>query len=203
MLLRGIHFHLNRTFIVLSEEILYGIHIVLTHIATSTSIIIPIPTECLVHSMRVVRLLRSRPQPHIVVKLCRHRHWIKMLLTYPVKLPVKSCMLGDCNFQRPTEQATLHQFFEREYGSAETIKIISKTEPRIEAENSVVALHSLHYSFPFTDSTGHRLFTPYIFSCLGCRNAHKSMPVRRSCNMHNIDVRVVDKIHPVGIEINV
>src|SRR5690606_18237056 len=54
MLLRGVHFHSNRAFVVFIEEILDGVNIMLAHITQSATIVIPVPPECSMYTMLTI-----------------------------------------------------------------------------------------------------------------------------------------------------
>ena len=68
MLLGSVHFHLDREVVVLAEEILYRVDIVLSHVGQSASVIVPVSAECLVDTVRIVRLVWCRPEPHVIVE---------------------------------------------------------------------------------------------------------------------------------------
>ena len=68
MLLRGIDLDFHRESAVFPENILYRIDIMLAHITEPSPVIVPVSAECLVHTVRVVRLVRSRTEPEIVVQ---------------------------------------------------------------------------------------------------------------------------------------
>ena len=102
MLLGRIHLHLHRTGLILTQEILHGVDVVLTHIAQATAIIIPVTTESLMHTVRVIGFIRSRAEPHIIIQLRRNRLRLQVFLSYPIELPVETCMLADRDLQRPT-----------------------------------------------------------------------------------------------------
>ena len=72
MVLRSLHFNSDGEFIILTQQILNRVKIVLTHIGQTTTIIIPISAERLVNTMRVIRFVRSRAEPHVIVQLCRN-----------------------------------------------------------------------------------------------------------------------------------
>ena len=68
MLLRSVHLYLHRECPVLAEDVLDRVDVVLAHIAQTASVIVPVSAECLMDTVVIVRLVRSRPQPHVIVE---------------------------------------------------------------------------------------------------------------------------------------
>ena len=90
MLLRGIHLHLDREGVILAEEILHRVDIVLPHVRKPAAIIVPVAPEGLVYAVRVVRLVRCRAKPHVVVESSRYSLGDKVLVTRPEEFPRKA-----------------------------------------------------------------------------------------------------------------
>src|SRR5690606_32626134 len=67
VLLRGIHFDRNRTFIIFIQKILYRVDIMLPHITQSTAVVIPVSSKCSMYAVVAIGLIGGRPQPHLVV----------------------------------------------------------------------------------------------------------------------------------------
>ena len=108
-------------------------------------------------------------------------------------------MRTDRHLQRPSQQPALHQFLQRFDGSSQSVELVLETEPCIQAEHTSVLLYGFHHAFSFTDRTGHRFFTPDVFSGFSGLDRHDAMPMRRSGDVHDIDIRVQDQIAEIMI----
>jgi hypothetical protein len=91
MLLRSIDLHLYREVVILSENILYRVDIVLSHISETATVIIPIATESIMSTMSVIWLIRSWSEPEVIVKSRRDRLRNEILLSSPEELPCEAC----------------------------------------------------------------------------------------------------------------
>ena len=171
----------------------------LPHVSEPSTVIIPVSAESLVYAMRVIRLVRSRAEPHVVVQLCRNRLRFEIFFSYPEKLPVETGMRTDRHLQRPSQQSALHQLLQRFDRSAQSIELVCKTEPCIQAEHTSVLLYGLHHTLSFTDRTRHRLFTPDVFPGFSGLDRHDTMPMRWSGDVHNINIRVQNQIAEIMI----
>ena len=149
--------------------------------------------------MRVIRLIRSRTQPHIVIQLCRNRLRFEIFFSHPEEFPVETGMRTDRHLQRPSQQSALYQFLQRLDRSAQSVELICKTKPCIQAEHTSVLLYGFHHTLSFTDRTGHRLFAPDVFSGFSGLDRHDAMPMRRGSDMHDIDIRVQNQIAEIMI----
>ena len=151
--------------------------------------------------MRVVRLVRSRTQPHVVIQFSRNWFWSQVLFSYPEELPSKTGSTGDSHLQRPTQQAAIHQLLQWFDGSTQSIEIVLETEPGIQSEDTVVLLHGFHYPLAFANGTGHWLFTPDVLTSLGSFYRHQGMPMRRSGNVNYIHIRVFNQVTEIMISL--
>ena len=105
MLLLRINLHHNRTRIILTQEILYGIDVMLPHITQSAAVIIPVSPESTMHPMGMIGLEWCGPQPAVIVQPLRNRLCCEVGPAHPVELPVEAGMLTNGNGQGPTQQA--------------------------------------------------------------------------------------------------
>ena len=199
VLLRSIYLHFDRVGIVLTQDVLYRVDVVLAHIAQTTAVVIPITTESGMYTMRVVWLVRSRAQPHVIIQFGRNRFRSQVFLAYPEELPSKAGSTGDSHLQWPAQQTAIHQFLQRLDGSTQAIEIVLETEPGIQTENAVVLFHRFHHTLPFANGTGHRLFTPDVLAGLGRFDCHDSMPMRRSGDMNDVYIRVLNQITEIVV----
>ena len=199
MLLRCVNLHLYRESIVFPEYVLNRIYIVLAHITEPAAVVVPVSTESLVDTVRVVRLVRSRAEPEIIVQTGRDRLRDQVLLPCPVELPCKTCRSGNADRKRPSQQTAVDQFFQRLHCRPETIESILEPEPCIQAENPSVPLHGLHHPLAFPDGAGHRLLAEDVLSCPGGFHSHNPMPVRRCGYVHYIHIRIMYKVAEIMI----
>ena len=164
------------------------------HIAKTTSIVIPVTTECLVCTVLVVGLVRCGTQPQIVIKILGDRLLNQVLLTYPEELPVKACVTRDCNLQRPTQYTAVNQLLQRLNGCTQAVESILETEPSVKAEDTAILTNCLHNLLTLTDGTCHRLLAPDILTSLSSLNGHNTVPVGRSSDVNYVHVGIVDKV---------
>lgn len=84
----GLDFH--RAFVVLAEDVLHGVEVMLAHVSQSTSIVVPITAEGPVHAVRVVRLVRGRPEPEVVIEFRWDGLGCQVGAADPIKLPIEA-----------------------------------------------------------------------------------------------------------------
>ena len=124
---------------------------------------------------------------------------LEVLLPHPEEFPGESRGSGDGHLEGPSQQAAVDQLLERLDGGAQAIEGIRETEPRIEAEDAVVALDGLHDALALADGTGHRFLAPDVLAGLGGLNGHDAVPVGRGGDVYDVDVGVGDQIPVVVI----
>ena len=199
VLLRSVYLHLHRAVIILAQDILHRVDIVLPHVAQTTGIIVPIAAERLMRAMYVVRLVRRRSQPHIVVQLCRYLLRLQILLAYPVEFPVEARMLRDGHLQRPTQQSALYQLLQRFHRRAQSVELIREAEPRVDAEHTSVLLHCLAHPLALAYGACHRLLTPDVLARLCSLYGHQCVPVWWCSYVYDVHVRVMYQVAVVVI----
>ena len=150
-------------------------------------------------AMYVVRLVRRRTQPHVVVQLCRHLLRLQILLAYPVEFPVETRMLRDGHLQWPTQQSALYQLLQWFHRRAQTIELIREAEPRVDAEHTSVLLHSLAHPLALAYGACHRLLTPDVLARLRSLYGHQGVPVRWGSYVYDVHVRVMYQVAIVMI----
>src|SRR5690625_5003395 len=123
MLLRRIYFYTDGACIIFVEEILNRIHMVLTHIAQSTSVIIPVSPEVRMNPIFCVWFILLRAQPHSIILFFRYRLWASIGFSTPGMLPVNYGRTADRHFERPAKHPILHQFFNRLYRYTHSVKL--------------------------------------------------------------------------------
>jgi len=111
-------------------------------------------------------------------------------------------MFANGDLQRPSQHTTVNQLFDLGDSRIHTVESIRVTEPGIQSENRTILFNSLTHTFTLANRTGHRFFTPNIFTGFGCINRHNAMPMRRSGNMNNIHIGVIDQITIIVISRN-
>src|SRR5579863_10319713 len=108
----------------------------LTHIAQTTAVIVPISTEGLMYPVRMIRFVWRRTEPGFIIQFWWNLHHRQVGFAYPVKFPVEAGMPANGHRQRPAQQSAFHQFLDRLYGGTHPIKIISEAEPGIQPEDA-------------------------------------------------------------------
>ena len=171
----------------------------LTHIAQTTPIIIPISSKFSMNPFRIIRLIWSRAKPEVIVQFRRNRHRFKIVKTTPIKLPVISGYSADSNFKRPTQNPAIDKLFKRFHSSSQTIKLIFEPKPCIQPEYPSIVLNSFYHFYSFTNSSCHWFLTPDVFTRFCSRPCYYPMPVRRSCNMNYIYIRPGNKFTEIVI----
>ena len=199
MLLRSIGLHLHREVIVLAKEILHRVEIVLPHIGEAAAVVVPVSAERLMNTVGMIRLVGSRAEPGIIVKFGRNGLRSQVGAAYPPELPREAVGAGYSHCERPAQQPAVDELFQRLHLSAQTIECVPESEPGVEAEDTVVALHSLHYPLALPYRAGHRLLAEHILAGLRSFHRHQRVPVRRGADMHHIYIGVVNKIQEVVI----
>jgi len=149
--------------------------------------------------MGVVRLVRSRAQPHVIIQFSRNGFGSQVFLAHPIELPSESGSSRNGHLQRPSQQTAVHELLQRLYRCTQAIEVVLETEPGVQAEDAVVLLHGLHHPFAFADGTCHRLLTPDVLARLGRFDSHQGMPMRRRGDMHHIHIRVLYQVAEVVI----
>ena len=177
MLCRSVHLDLHREGVIFSENILHGVDVVLTHIAQATAIIIPIATEGLMHTVRIIRLIRSRAEPHVVVEFLRNRLRFEVLLAGPVEFPCEASGSRDPDGERPAENSAVHEFLQRLDSGSKTVEGVLEAEPGVQSEYSSVFLDCIDNLLAFPDGSGHRFLAENVLSGLAGFHGHDSMPV--------------------------
>src|SRR5699024_5192302 len=76
---------------------------------------------------------------------------------------------------------------------------VTKTKPGIQPEDGAIALHGVHYLLSFANGSGHRFLTPDVLSRLRGLLGHNAVPVRRSGNMHHINIILLQDLSVVSI----
>ncbi len=202
MLLGCIYIYLDRTGVVLVEQVLYRIEVVLTHIAEAPTVVIPVSPERLVDAVRVIRLAGCRTQPHIVVELGRYRFRFEVGPAAPVELPVESRDTADSHLQRPSQHAAFHYFLYLFYRCLHSVETGPEPEPGVESEDPSIPPYRLDNPASFADRPGHGFFTPDIFPGIGGRNSDQTMPVRRSGYVNDVDIGTVENFAEIPIAIH-
>ena len=65
----------NGAGIVLVEYVLNGVEVMLTHVRKTAAVIVPVAAESPVGAMRMIRFVRGRAQPHIVIEMPGYTLW--------------------------------------------------------------------------------------------------------------------------------
>src|SRR5690606_37143987 len=102
MLLRRVHFHTDRTGIILFKQVLDRIHIMLPHITEASPVVVPVSTKISVYSLFIIRFERRRAQPHIIIKLFRNLLRFQVGFTTPVAFPIEARSSTDGGFEWPS-----------------------------------------------------------------------------------------------------
>ena len=177
MLLRSVHLYLHREGVVLAEDVLHRVDVVLSHVSQAAGLVVPVAAESLVNTMRIVRLVRSRPEPHVVVKFSRNRLRHKIFLSCPEEFPGKARGSGDPHGQWPAQKPALHEFLKRLHRCSKAIERVLEAEPCVQTEDTAVLVDRLHNFLPLADRACHRLFAPDVLSGAGGLDGHDSVPV--------------------------
>ena len=172
MLLRRVYFDLDRKVIVLAQEVLDRVDIVLSHVAQSTGLIVPIATEALVNPVGMVRLDRGWSKPEIIIQLLRNRLRLKIFPASPIELPGKSGGSGNPYGKGPSEKSAVDELLQGLNCGAETIEGVLETEPCVQTEDAAILVDSLNNFLTLTDSPCHRFLAENVFSGLGCLDSH-------------------------------
>ena len=177
MLLRRIHLYLHREGVVLAENVLHRIDVVLSHVSQTAGLVVPVAAESLVNTMRIVRLVRSRPEPHVVVKFSRNRLRHKIFLSCPEEFPGKARGSGDPHGQWPAQKPALHEFLKRLHRCSKAVERVLETEPGVQTEDTAVLVDRLHNFLPLADCPCHRLLAEYVLTGAAGLDGHDSVPV--------------------------
>ena len=199
MLLGGVDLDLHGRSFVLAQQVLHGIHVVLPHVRQAAAVVVPVTAESLVHTVFVVRLVGGRAEPHVVVEIRRNPLRDEVLLAHPEEFPGEAGGARDGHLERPSQQAAVDQLLERLDGGAQAVEGIRETEPRIEAEDAVVALDGLHDALALADGAGHRFLAPDVLAGLRGLDGHDAVPVRGRGDMDDVDIGVGDQAAEIAI----
>ena len=175
MLLRCIHFHLDGELVVLAQEVLYGVYIVLSHVAQSAAVIVPVSTEGLVGAVHIVRLVGCRAQPQVIVKFFGNGLYLKVLLTCPEEFPGEAGGSADAYLERPAQQSAVHQFLQWLDLGAQSIECVLESEPGIQTEDA--ALDCFLHPSAFAYGGCHGLLAQDVLTSIGSLYGHDAMPV--------------------------
>ncbi len=160
----------------------------LSHVAKTSAVVIPVTAELGMDPFRVIRFVWSRAEPEIIVQFRRNRFRLQVVQSAPVEFPVEAGDAAYGNLQRPSQNTAVDKFFKRFHRGVQSIKLILESEPGVKAKHSSRLINSLNNFYTFTDGSCHWLLTPYILSCFRCHLCHYTVPVRGCRNMYNIDV---------------
>ena len=177
MLCRGVHLDLHREGVIFSENILDWVDVVLSHVSQASRFVVPVATEVLVHTMRMVWLERSRAEPHVVVEFLRNRLRFEVLLAGPVEFPCEASGSRDPDGERPAENSAVHEFLQRLDSGSKTVEGVLEAEPGVQSEYSSVFLDCIDNLLAFPDGSGHRFLAENVLSGLAGFHCHDSMPV--------------------------
>src|SRR5690625_2575989 len=146
----------------------------------------------------VVRFPGSRAEPHIVIEL----GWNPLGLqidSAAALFPVKAVCNIDCHLRRPAKNPVLDQHFDRSYRRSETVELALKTEPGVEPEDRVIAPNRVYHLLALCNGPGHRLLTPDIFTSVGGIHLHLAVPVRRSDDVYNVHILLLQQFSVVAV----
>ena len=199
VLLGSVNFNLNGEGVVLAQDVLYGVDVVLTHIAKTTSVVVPVSAEGLVSTVNVVGLEGCGAQPEVVVEVLGHLLNLEVFLTHPEELPGKAGCTRDANLQGPTQLAAVNQLLQGLNIGSQSVECILEAEPCVQTEDTAVTLYGFFNALTFADGTGHGLFAEDVLSCIGSLNRHDTVPVGRSGNVNDIHIGIVNQFTEVVV----
>ena len=203
MLLRSVDFDLDWELVILTENVLNGVDVVLTHVCQTATIIVKVAAEGLVGTMDIVGLEGSRAEPEVVVEFFGNGLNLEVFLTYPEEFPCETCCSGYSDLERPAEQTAVDEFLEWLDFCAETIECVFEAEPCVQTEHSSVALHSLFHAFALADCARHGFFAEDVLACIGGDDRHESVPMGWCGDVNDVDIGVVNQFAEVVIGFDV
>ena len=199
MLLRSVDLDLHGRGVVLAQQVLHGVHVVLSHIRESAAVVVPVAAERGVHAVFVVGFVGRRAEPHVVVQLFRDGLGLEVLLPHPEEFPGESRGSGDGHLEGPSQQAAVDEFLERFDRRAQSVEGVLEAEPGVQAEDASVLPDGLHHALALADGARHRLLAPDVLAGLGRLDGHDAVPVGRGGDVYDVDVGVGDQIPVVVI----
>ena len=200
MLRAGVGLDSDGALVVFTQEVLDGVEVMLAHIAQAAAVIIPVAAEGLVDAVRVVRLIGGGAEPEIVIQLGRDGLLGEVGAAAPlILLPIEAGRAADHHLERPAQEPALHHFLDLFDPDVHAVKVVLETEPGVQPENATVFRDRRLDGFAFGDGPGHRFFAPDIFAGLSRGDGDEGVPVRRSRDMHDIDVLALEHVAKVPV----
>ena len=199
MLFGGVDLDLHGRRTVLAQQILYGVHVVLPHVRKAAAVVIPIAAEGLVHAVFVVGFVGRGAEPHVVVQFGGDALRPEVLLADPVEFPGEARGARNGHFQRPAQHPAVDEFFERFDRRPQPVEGVLEAEPRVEAEDAVVALDGFDHAAALADGARHGFLAPDVLARARGFDGHDAVPVGRRGDVHDVDVGVGDQVAVVFV----
>ena len=137
----------------------------------------------------MVRLVRGRPEPEVVIEFRWDGLGCQVGAANPIKLPVEAGRGVECDLERTVAQHSVHhRFADVFYRHAHAVEAVLEAEPGVEAEDALVLLDRGDDRTSLGDGPRHRLLAPNVLTRLGCGDGDDGMPVRRGGHMDDVDV---------------
>ena len=199
MLLRSVDLDLHGRGVVLAQQVLHGVHVVLSHIRESAAVVVPVAAERGVHAVFVVGLPGRRAEPHVVIQFRRNGLRREVLLSHPEEFPGETRGSGDGHLEGPSQQAAVYELFQRFDRRSQPVEGVLEAEPSVQPEDAAVPFDGLHHALALADGARHRLLAPDVLARLGRFDGHQPVPVGRGGDVYDVYVGGGDQVAVVVI----
>ena len=168
---------------------------VLSHIAETAFVIVPIAAETAVDTMRMVRFHRGWTKPHVIVQNFRNRMRLQIRTTAP-HFDFEACRAvtriqadGQRTAQKAAHDQLAHEPADAQIAAAPCVRLI----------DDAASFNGFDQRLAFRKCMRRRLFRINIEACFCGRDGDLRMPVGRRRNMDCIDVLPFQHFTPIGI----
>ena len=166
---------------------MHDIERMLTQVGHLPAGIVPEPAEMVDRAVQVVRPLRRRTEPHVVIQLGRRRSVGRIAETRR-DVP-KVARLDRYQFPNPAGANQL----------AGPLIMGPGTLLRADLDHSLVSPRRRNHPAPFAHEQRQRLFHIHVFSRRAGQHRHQCMPVVGRRDDHGIDIFVLEQLSEVAV----